>query len=64
MSEITEVKERNKKEILSKPGVIGMGIGKDAIIVYLDEDMLTPIIPSELEGYPVKLVKTKKFEFY
>ncbi len=59
-----DVKEKKKGEIMRKPGVIGMGVGKNEIVVYVDKDKPTPDIPSKLEGYPVKVVKTEKFKFF
>jgi len=58
-----EAKEKKKGEIMSKLGVIGMGVGKKELVVFVDKDKPAPYIPSKLEGYPVKVVKTEKFKF-
>lgn len=55
---IVDVKNRHKEEIMSKPGVIGIGIGRNVIVVYVDKDMPIPTLPSELEGYLVKVYET------
>lgn len=56
---IGEVKDRHEMELLSIPGVVGVGIssrdGEPVIVVYLESDSpaLQASIPTELEGFQV-----------
>ena len=60
-SPIEEVKARYEARLLARPGVVSVGIGKDAagrpaIIVGIKEskEALAPkVIPEDIEGYPV-----------
>lgn len=57
---IHEVKAKYEKQLLARPGVVSVGVGRDdrgepAIIVGLDaprQDTLEAL-PAELDGYPV-----------
>jgi hypothetical protein len=56
---IGEIKDRHEMELLSIPGVVGMGIssrfGEPVIVVYLESDSpeLAAAVPAELEGFRV-----------
>lgn len=62
MAEILRVKNRYEKYLLSLPGVVGVGSTDKEIIVYVEK--LTPelrtIIPTILEGVPIKIIETGK----
>lgn len=59
---IEDVKSRYGDQLLSKEGVVGIGIGETAtkepcIKVYVKErsPKVEEVIPKELEGYPVEI---------
>ena len=67
--EIREVKRRHAARLLSKPGVSGVGIEKDekgeyCLAVHLDTDKpeAGKELPAEIEGVPVKYVRSGPFE--
>ena len=55
--------ERYKEQIKKIRGVIGVGLGNGSIVVFVEE--ITPevraFIPKELDGVPVKIVRTGRF---
>lgn len=58
---IRDTKAKYQDELLAKPGVVSVGIGKDrdgnpVIIVGLDRERPDTVkaLPKELEGYPVR----------
>jgi hypothetical protein len=58
---IQVVKAKHQHELMARPGVVSVGIGKDAdgnpvIIVGLDRERPETVqaLPRELEGYPVR----------
>ena len=61
---LTYTKENWKEELMRRNGVIGVGVGKDAILIYVEKGVtVTPPIPATLDGMPVKIIETGKFEF-
>lgn len=64
--EIRELKHRHSARLLSEPGVSGVGIEKDnagqyVLAVHLDSDDPPKVLPDEIEGYPVKYIKSGPF---
>lgn len=66
--EIREVKHRHSARLLSQPGVSGVGIEKDdageyVLAVHLDSDNPEggKELPAEIEGVPVKYVRSGPF---
>ena len=66
--EAREVKRRHSTELLSKPGVSGVGVetdeeGKFVIAVHLDADYpgVQDQLPKDIEGFPVKFVRSGPF---
>jgi hypothetical protein len=64
--EIRRIKARYGRQIMSKPGVAGVGIEKDAggeyeLVVHLDDDAARANVPEELEGQKVRFVKSGPF---
>ena len=62
---IQDVKAKYEKQIIETPGVVSMGIGKDAkgqtaIIIGIeqDSDKIRAALPKELDGYPVEVQTT------
>ena len=64
-----DVKRKHNRELMSAPGVVGTGVGRDAsghpvIEVYVERD--TPetrqAIPDTIEGVDVRIVETGRFE--
>jgi hypothetical protein len=63
-----DVKQRHSQELLSKPGVSGVGVEKDesgefVITLYLDSDDpgIQKQLPTDVEGVPVKFVFSGPF---
>jgi hypothetical protein len=58
---IEDVLARNEQDLLSTPGVVGVGVGERAgrpvILVMLDRPAteLHQSLPSDLDGYPVEI---------
>lgn len=59
---IQEVKARHEANLMAKPGVVAVGVGRDAdgrpaIIVNLDRERpdVRASVPEELEGYAVRV---------
>ena len=66
--EIREVKRRHSARLLGQPGVSGVGIEKDGtgeyvLAVHLDSDNpeVGKDLPAEIEGVPVKYVRSGPF---
>lgn len=56
MTSIYEVKEKYEQWLLSLPGVVGVGVRDGCIVVYLSSQKYASLLPSELDGYPVRAV--------
>ncbi len=71
-STIEQVKKRNEMSLMNIQGVTGVGIGEDdrkpgrVIKVYVERatPSLQKKIPSQLEGYPVRLEQTGEFHAF
>jgi hypothetical protein len=66
--EAHDVKRRHSTELLSKPGVSGVGVEKDeagqfVIVVYVDTDhpAVQKHLPKDIEGFRVKFVFSGPF---
>lgn len=66
--EIREVKRRHAPQLLSRPGVCGVGVEKDesgdyVLAVHLDADNKNARfgLPQEIEGYPVRYIRSGPF---
>ena len=60
---LVETKEEYEEEILSRVGVLGIGVGKDSIIVYVNEgETVDPPLPATLDEWPVVIIPTEPFE--
>jgi hypothetical protein len=62
---IQEVKVKYEQQIIETPGVVSMGIGKDAkgntaIIIGIEQESegIRAVLPKELDGYPVEVKAT------
>jgi hypothetical protein len=72
VARVTAVKERNENRILSRPGVIGMGVGaaddnasEGVIVVYINKDAgVRPRLPRQINGVRVKVIETDEFVAY
>jgi len=63
-----DAKERYADQLMSRPGVMGVGVGKtednkdSAVILYLDSTAPgPPFVPAQLDGVPVRVVRTDTF---
>jgi hypothetical protein len=64
-----DVKRRHSTDLLSRPGVSGVGVEKDedgkfVIAVHLDADHpgVQEQLPKDIEGFPVKFVRSGPFQ--
>lgn len=72
IARVSAVKERRENNLLSRPGVIGVGIGASdddpfeaVIVVYVDETTgMNPRLPRRVDGVRVKVVNTDTFVAY
>lgn len=61
--ELIAIKERREPELLRRRGVVGVGVGRDEIIVFIErEKVVDPTIPEEIEGKRIRFVKTERFK--
>jgi len=67
MRSLQQVQESHTKELMAIPGVVGTAIGQSedgspALLVFVEEktDEITRKVPTELEGYPVRIQVTGK----
>jgi hypothetical protein len=62
--------EQNRQDLMSKPGVLGVGLGKlednsqPAVIVYVDKTKTKPVLPQQVDGVPVRVIPTDPFVAY
>ena len=62
------VLEQNRNDLMSRPGVLGVGLGAlednsaPGIVVYVDKtSSLTPELPAQIDNVPVRLIMTDPF---
>jgi hypothetical protein len=68
VARVTSVKNRHERELMSRAGVIGVGVGPDdvpgnpAIVIYVDRGMgRVPDLPARLDNEKVRVVVTDAF---
>lgn len=62
MAGLKETKEKWKETIMAQNGVLGIGVGKNSIIVYVERGaIISPPLPETLDGWPVKIALTEQF---
>ncbi|HLI86622.1 MAG TPA: hypothetical protein VKV17_22135 [Bryobacteraceae bacterium] len=66
--EASTIKRRHATRLLKLPGVSGVGIEKDAagnylLVIHIDSDQPEVVtgLPEQVEGLPVRLVRTGPF---
>jgi hypothetical protein len=57
-------KESIRDQIMELKGTLGVGIGEKEILVLVDETEKVPVIPTEIEGVPIKIELTSKFTIF
>ena len=64
----SKVLEQNRHDLMSRPGVLGVGLGAlednsaPAIVVYVDKtSSATPLLPAQIDNVPVRVVMTDPF---
>lgn len=63
MADIYAVKERWKEDLMSRRGVIGVGVSEKGIVVFVEPDIdIDPPIPTSREGIPVETKIMQKFK--
>jgi len=69
-AEIVDVMEKHQEELMSMPGVLGVGIGRseatgEFVILVMVKEMppaLQEVLPKELDGFKVESVVTGEIE--
>jgi hypothetical protein len=63
-----DAKERYADQLMSRPGVIGVGVGNTedgkgpAVVMYMDANTPgPPFVPAQLDGVPVRVIRTDAF---
>ena len=63
-----DAKERYADRLMSRPGVLGVGVGNTeddkgpAVILYMDNNAPgPPFVPAQLDGVPVRVIRTETF---
>jgi hypothetical protein len=63
-----KVSEQNRRDLMSKPGVLGVGLGslednsEAAIVVYVDKtSSAKPQLPEQVDNVPVQVIFTDPF---
>jgi hypothetical protein len=63
-----DAKERYADQLMSRPGVIGVGVGNTedgkgpAVVMYMDNKAPgPPFVPAQLDGVPVRVIRTETF---
>jgi hypothetical protein len=72
IAQVNAIKERRENNLLSRPGVIGVGVGASdddpfeaVIVVYVDDTAgFNPRLPHRVDGVRVKVVNTDTFVAY
>lgn len=63
MPDIYAVKERWKEDLMSREGVIGVGVTEKGMVVFVEPDVdIDPPIPTSIEGIPVETKIMQKFK--
>jgi hypothetical protein len=57
LNHITQVRYAHDRELSDIPGVIGIGIGKDHIIVYVSD--MAVEVPAQIEDVPIVKIRRK-----
>jgi hypothetical protein len=67
--EAVGIKDRHSDRLLDLPGVVGVGVAEDeggeyALVVHVesDEPEVRGQLPDEIEGCPVKVVQTGRYQ--
>jgi len=67
-----EVKKRHEQDLMSRPGVIGLGVGRaddnpgaPALVIYIDRGAgRVPVLPARVENVKMRVVLTDQFVAY
>jgi hypothetical protein len=69
--QLREVKRRHAADLLNQPGVCGVNVetderGQPVLAIHLDTDdpAVRQRLPSQIEGYPVKFVRSGPYQKY
>jgi len=68
LDQASRVLEQNREDLMSKPAVLGVGLGalednsQPAIIVYVDKtNSVKPQLPAQIDNVPVRIIMTDPF---
>ncbi|HYM60602.1 MAG TPA: hypothetical protein VEZ11_06895 [Thermoanaerobaculia bacterium] len=68
-AEVTRVKERYSMQLMSKPGIVGVGVEKDedgeyVLAVHLGTPGARETLPDEIEGVRLKPIHTGPYKAF
>ena len=58
--ELLRIKKKKERNLLSIPGVVGVGVRNRRIMVYVENDKIVEEIPLEADGIPITAFVTGK----
>ena len=67
----TAAKEKHANRLMSDSAILGVGVGKSsddrsqaALVIYVDKDVASRPIPTQLDGVRTKVIRTDRFRAY
>src|SRR2546427_1655312 len=67
----TAAKEKHANRLMSDSAILGVGVGKSsddrsqaALVIYVDKDVASNPIPTQLDGVRTKVIRTDRFRAY
>jgi len=67
----TAAKEKHANRLMSGPAILGVGIGRSAddrsqaaLVIYVDKDVASRPIPTQIDGVRTKVIRTDRFRAY
>src|SRR2546429_10024390 len=67
----TAAKEKHANRLMSDSAILGVGVGKSsddrsqaALVIYVDKDVASRAIPTQIDGVRTKVIRTDRFRAY
>jgi hypothetical protein len=67
----TGVKEKHASRLMSDPAILGVGVGRStddrsqaALVIYVDKDVASNPIPTQIDAVRTKVIRTDRFRAY
>ena len=67
----TTAKEKHANRLMSDPAILGVGVGRStddrsqaALVIYVDKDVASRAIPTQIDGVRTKVIRTDRFRAY